>query len=1092
MATYTVTTGTSSSPYDFTAAGSRAAADVWNINGGYMRVDCDSRYGFNGTTAGVFGNIVLSATLGGSIEFNTTKVRLIPFSSGSGTVPAADTVIGTAGGASGKLIAVYSALNVAPTAAAAAMPATGFIKVRQWNGTTYANATALTGITATTSGVDEPGWIEIVGVDSSTVAVNRLNQFIVRGDYFTFRGVTTSGTRTTQYQAPTNGSLFYCPGIEVETGVGTGVYEFYPNIGSKTFLIANVATDAIRGKYCWVTTGGLISFGYDGTNSTGGYCPPAGLKIRVPNIFFLNCNATTTANVIPAATVITTRYAFNTSGGGVVDIDKACLGWYMNFTQPYSVALTNTSTFEAITLAECATPIAWSNVGVGQTAAISIATNALNVSLCFAGGTMTDCVWTRAALGTSGYYVTSWVDCSGFTITNEKMLSLTKNGNATSGSSTMTRVVSSTWNNALLGGGRILVVGCTNLKFNNSKYFDDIKQTTLIGTIPMYGWSLETAASINVTIDGLDFAGLTMVQPASGVLNIGVAGCSGVIIRNLGTAASPLNMGGSSVIDATWTRATTTMTVTKVAHGLKATDILAVVQSSDVAPKALTTATASLWTVATAPTADTFTVTVTNSGQTASQYLGYYPCVASCIVNIAGTGYATNPVKIQRCYTPNLRTGIITGSHDNSLKNILLENVWGSDWGVQTVPMLNANLKGIRSTLALAASASVYGTHFVDMYTSQDPTNKAAVAWSRVTTVATVTSANHGLKVGDQILVTVSSDTAAIVLGVKTLTQMTATATPANPSNTFTFTCLNAGGASGTLTFVPINGRVAIEMNEPSADTSAQVSLSNGSAFTSAGTIYMPKVGQSAIWTFPANIKGHASFPIAEAVMGGGTIGNYDISYSLDNAASWHNLYYPRPGGSGTSGQFTFTVTNATGVEIGDYAWGTGIAPNARVTNIVTNTITVNLANTATVSGVIRFNHLPFETVADPLVGFPLKVRITTSTTNSTGISSLYFFTYSSITDRAATYTMDVAPITVSGLVTGSRVKFTKVSDGTVLSNASEVGGVVSFPTNEYVGNIKIEARKATSAPYYQPWETVVTTQANVTTTATALQVLDE
>lgn len=67
--------------------------------------------------------------------------------------------------------------------------------------------------------------------------------------------------------------------------------------------------------------------------------------------------------------------------------------------------------------------------------------------------------------------------------------------------------------------------------------------------------------------------------------------------------------------------------------------------------------------------------------------------------------------------------------------------------------------------------------------------------WSRSTTTATITSAAHGLTTGQTIYNSVTSDAAAIVLGQVTVTVVDA--------NTFTFTCLNAGAASGTITYVP-------------------------------------------------------------------------------------------------------------------------------------------------------------------------------------------------------------------------------------------------------------------------------------------------
>ncbi len=1055
MATFTITT-----PVNIDTLASKVGSDTYNINGGYLTVDQHTRYGTNQNTSAGMGNITLSATLGGTIEFNSTLVRLIPYDTGTGNVPALGTTI-SKGSASGILLGVYSSLTVAPTTAGSAMPASGYILIRQWNETAYTTG-ALTGIGASATAADRAGWLEIVGVDALTTTVNRLNTFKVRGAYWDFLGTTTSGTRTTTYQIPTNGSLTYIPGVEVETSAGSNVYEFYPNAGSRTALIANINTDATRGKWCWITTGGAVSFGYDGTNSTGGYLPSSGLKIRVPNIFFQTCTAAgLTANSLPHAT-LATRMEFATTGGGAVDMDTCCMNWYMNFAQPFSVDLTNVFTFESMTMTECASPIAWSNVGVGQTGTANTRI-ALTMGLNFAGGTMTNCTWTRIAQEASGAYVTSWADCSGFTVTNNKFMSLLKAANATTGSATMTRVLNSTFTDTIIGGGRIFMIGCDTVTFTDTVYYDNIATTT--GTaLPMYVWDLGTAASYSLMFDGLSFGGLTLVQPYSGVLNIGIAGCVGIDLRNLGDASSPLDMGGSYV-DATWTRSTTTMTVTKTAHGLKTGDIIAVNMCSDVAPKAVTTTTATLWTLASAPTADTFTVTVTNAGQTTGQNLSYYPCMTGNLVNFVAGG-AANTVKIKRCYTPHLRTGIMT-TGDNSIKNLALEDVWGTEWGVQLVPMLNCEIKGLQSTPALTAQTSCYGTHFLDTYTTAQPANISAVSWARSTTIATVTSTAHGLRVGDQILVTVTSSAAAIVLGVKTITQITASASPVNTANTFQFTCLNAGSASGTLTFVPINGRVALQMNETTADTSSQVTLGGGAAFTSAGGLYMPVINDSVIFTYPYNLKGHGSFVIDEAVMAGGTIANYYITYSLDDGATYNNLSYPRTGAGGSNASTTVTMTSTTGVAVDDYVFGTNIAPLAKVVSIDSSTnITVSIANVGTVSGTLRFNQLPNESITSS-TGTPLKVKILTTTTNATAITSLYMKTNSTSTDRQATYALDTIDLTFTGLVTGSDVVIYEAGTSTVLNSVDANSGTTWTHTYETPSDVDVGVFLAGYVPYF-------------------------
>lgn len=1034
MATFTITAA-----QNIDELASKAGGDTYNINGGTLTIDQDSRGGLNGTTSASIGVMALSATLGGTVEIDARNVRLIPYNSGTGNVPAWNTSI-TIGGASGKLIGVYSALNVASTATGAAMPVSGWIKVKQWNGVAY-SAGALSGIGASATGADVAGWIEVVADEALNISVNRLNLFRVRGAWFELG--TTDGNRATTYQIPSNGVLQYHGGVWVETGTSTDVYEFYPCAGTATALAATIATDAVRGKYCWITSAGVLRFGHDGTNSTGGYIPPSGRRVRIPNVFLVNCTtAARTANVLPNAT-LATRPEFATTGGGALDINYASCSWYLNVSQAYSFNMTNTAVCTAIVASEIASYMTWSNVGVGQEAANTQI--GLTMSLCFAGGSFTDVTITRAAQAATGTYVASMSDLDGFTFTNCKFRSLTKAGNATSGSITATRVNNTEFVGTVLGGGRMLGTTCTNCNFTTTTYYDHPATTT--GTaIPMYAFDIASRCN-GMKFDGLDFGGLTLCQPYSGILNIGAAGCTNIKLRNLGTYEAPLDMGGAYV-DATWTRSTTTMTVTKTAHGLKTGDLIAVNVCSDVAPKAVTTTTATLWTVASAPTADTFTVTVTNAGQTAGQFLSYYPTMAGTLVNLAN-GAAANDIRIQRCYTPHLRTGVLVG--DNSSKNILLESVFGTEWGVQLVPELNATMKMIQSTPALTAQTACYGTHFFDFFTSAIPANVNDVAWSRVTTVASVTSNAHGLRVGDLVLVTATSDASAITKGQKTLTQIAAAASPQNPANVFNFTCLNAGGASGTLSFVPLHGRFAIQMNETTAETASQVTLSGGAAFTAAGGLYMPSIGQYAIFETPYYVLGHSSFPIAQAVMAGGTIGNYDITYAIDTGSGYSafkNLHYTRAGGGGSNGSTNVTMTSTTGVAVGDYVFGTNIAPNAKVSSITNaTTIVVDTANVGTVSGTLVFNQLPSE-AALPSTGFKIKVKIATSTVNATAITSLYFYTLSTATTRAYTYPLDTvaASLSLTGLKANSEVRVFRTSDDVELAGIEDSG--TSFTYN--------------------------------------------
>jgi len=999
MATFTITT-----PVNIDTLAAKTGGDVYNINGGALTIDQDSRYGLNQNTSASLGNMTLSATLGGSCTIDSTLVRLIPFNTGASTVPAAGTTISDGGGASGILIGVYSALNVAPTTAGSAMPAGGYIKIKQWNSVAFA-AGALTGISANATGADVAGWIEIVGDEAGLCTINRLNTFTINGAYYEVG--TTDGNRATTYQIPSNGTLQYHAGVEVETSAGSGVYEFYPCAGSLTALAANIATDSVRGKVCWISSAGVLRFGHDGTNSTGGYIVPTGCKVRIPNVFLANCTtAARTANVLPNAT-LATRYEFATTGGGALDIDKASIGWYMNINQPYSVALTNVGILTAAVFTEIASPIAWSNVNVGQEAANTQI--ALTLNLSFAGGTITNSKFTRAAQAASGAYVSSFTDINGFDFTNCAFVSYTKAANATTGSINAVRAVDCTFTTTKLGGGRAFLTTCTDVTFTTTTYYDH-PATTTTTAIPMYAFDIGTNC-LRCYFDGLTFGGLTLVQPYSGILNIGAAGCTDIKLRNLGTYASPLDMGGARVDAVAWTRVTTTATATSTAHGLKTNDIIYCLISSDVA--AITVAAK---TVASTPTANTFTFTCLNAGA-ASGTLSYYPTMAAALVALAASA-AANTVKIQRCYTPHLRTNIISG--DNSSKNVILESVFGDYINAPLTPMLNQYSKGIGATLPLTAQTSVYGTHWFDYWTNEVSPNLTSQAWTRVTTTATVTSTDHGLRTGMLITVSVSSSAAAIILGNKTVTVLT--------KDTFTFTCLNAGSASGTLDYVPLHGRFGILANEATSDTTAQYSIDAGvTAFTSAGGLYMPTVGDQITFTTPAYILGHLNFPVTEAVMAGGTLTNYTVTYAIDTGAgysSFKNLSYRRSGGGGTNGSTTITMTDTTGVAVNDYVFGTNVGPYAKVVSIDSSTdITVDIANIGTVSGILRFNQLPNEG-SIPSTGFKMKLRILTEATNATAITSLYAFTFSNSTTRAYQYPLDPVSATYSfsGLETGSEV----------------------------------------------------------------------
>lgn len=1023
MAIFTIT-----SSVNIDSLTGKTGGDTYNLAGGYLTIDQDSRYGLNQTISCSLGTSTISASLGGTIRIDGTAVRLIPYDTGTGNVPVSNTTI-SMGGASGLLLGVYSALNVAPTASGAAMPASGYIKIKQWNGVAY-SAGALSGISANCTGVDVAGWIEVAGDEAGLLTLNRLGSCVITGSYYEIG--TTDGTRATTYQIPSHGLLQYHAGVEVETSSSSGLYEFYTCAGTLSALSASIATDEIRGKVCWISTAGLLRFGHDGTNSTGGFIPPAGRKIRIGNVFLANCaTAARWANVLPAASPLT-RYEFATTGGGVLSIERASVSWYLNLNQPYSISLNNIGVCTVIVLTECASAISWNNVNVGQEAANTQI--ALTINYCFAGGTISNSTFTRAAQATA-VAVVSMTDNNDFTFTNCHSRSMVKAANAGATSFNVTRGNNFTFTNTTMGGGKMLLTTCADVTCTGTVYYDTPSLTTSVAVV-MYAFEVASNCT-RCTFDGLTFGGLRMVQPYSGILSILAAGCKEIKLRNLGTYASPLDLGDTIQEGVSWTRSTTTCTVTKVGHGLKTNDVIYVTQAS-VAATTITIASKTI----TRLTDDTFTFTCLNAGA-ASGTLTYFPSVTQTMVIIA-TSAAANDVRVQRCYASHLRTSPFTS--DNSSKNVLFESVFGDWTNTYLTPYLNGKTKGVSGIPVFTAQTSCYGTHFVNNFVGEFPQNTVAQAWTRSSTTATVTANGHQLRTGMFINVIVSSDESAITLGQKTVV-LAATA------NTFTFTCLNAGAASGTLTFVPLIDRFAIMMNESTAETSGQYTIDSGSAaFTSAGSLYMPNVNDQITFETPDYVLGYLNFPIAEAVMAGGTLTNYDVTYAINTGSgysSFKSLSYPRAGGGGSGASTTVTMTDTTGVQAGDYVYGTNINGNNTVVSVDNGTtITVSAANLGTVSGILRFSRLPLEGNI-PSTGFKMKIRFKTTTANLTAITSLLFYLSSTTTTRAYQYPLDQYTLTFTGLQNPSEVRIFDAANPTV-----EITGQEDVTTGTYSGLI--------------------------------------
>lgn len=1096
----------------------KAGADTYNINaGGYLTIDQDTRYGTNQNVNAALGNIVLSGG-GGDIEFNATKVRLIPYNTGTGNVPAYDTVV-TKDGAAGKLLGVYSALNVAPTAVGAVMPASGFIKVRQWGtvvdtaevsqidltfldvdtlasnvvyfdmedgsgpvaiyfndgfsppvlpgyrmievamttgiGGTDIDAAAalvaalntdgaftatrvdavvtitcattgprtditepafdsvpvsvltqgvtapgagLAGIAAVATGPDRAGWIEVVAVDVLTCQVNRLNTFKVRGEWYEIG--TTDGVRATTYQIPSHGLLVYHGGVFVETGPGTGAYNFFPSAGGTatvTATIANVETDSIRGRLCWIGTDGLLRFGHDGTNSTGGYCPPTGCKIRIGNVFFSGCtSAAKSDNAINAN--IADRYEFNTGGGGNIDIDRLSSAWYNYFQQCFNLTIVDSVFLSRLQFARTPIPITLTRCGIGPANATDHGA-ALEIFIA-RGGTLTDVVACKGpwANGMNAVTITEATDLVLTRLAvNFAQLRLHNNSNAISAGN----LDNCRFDDCTISG-RVQLSACKNTAINRLIYFDNRAGFPRLAV----GFSAVhfTAASSGCTLDGLSlvadgcgpFYSLVQTQYSA----------SGIKVRNIGSYASPLNLGGADRPGVGWTRSGSAATVTTPTdHLLRVGDYVLVYLADSVNAFG-----PNRYTVATVPSSTTFTFACNNNGALLG-ILSYRPAYTQ---NVISGGNGSSNIKVQRCHTRNSWDPV--SSLDITVTQLLVENSSGGLNGFVSGGNPAASSSVYRANyfgpFYYGGTFSSYGTHWVTGFFAELVPASGVATWTRSTTVLTVTRANHGLVSGLWVNVTVTSAEDACPIGV-----CSAAATVLN-KDVFTIVTDNVGPTSGTLEYTAAADRLFIEFNEPTALSASQVTIDAGTpVFNSQGGLFLRTVGDQITYESGV-ILGHTSFPPTVIETFGGVYSELHYTYAIDRGLGygpWENLSLSIQGSTGSwiAGTNVISLPDTAGIRVGDYVFhntSDRLFRNMQVTAIIdSETITVSgLAKVSGSNANFAFSHLPAEpTIGDS--GFRMKIRMLTIIPNAAAMRTLNFWAHSTAASRQLLYPLDPA-----------------------------------------------------------------------------------
>ncbi len=911
----------------------RSAGEAWTCNGGKLTIRTDTRWHANAPASmtGSLGATTVSATLGGGVLIDGRNVRWLPYNTGTGNVPAIGTSI-TQGGVSGYLLAVYDTLTSAPTAVAAAMPADGFIKFREVTGGAFSSG-ALTGIGASATGPDVTGWIEVV---QDQVTVNTISRkgtgHVVRGDWFYLDN--TTGTLGQVLQVPTNGggAATYCPGVWVETGVSSGVYEYWPELASASangWAVSHLGapeggTDR-RQRFVKGLGSGQMQFGETATQ------------------------ASTYAAITQAATYTWTN--------DVIAVTFTAHGWsvgqqvYLDFTS--GTGVDGVYTVEQVTSANAFTVASAGNgtsgnVTVAGKATITFTAHGLSqgqqVYLDATSGAMTDGTYEILSVTDANNYVVlipqnavstgnvtarftiGAVPVSGCRtrIPNVFLRQCTTGARATNARPHAT--IGSRPTFTTTGAGSIdHEYAYSDWYYNFAQPYAVRLQHTAAGYDAVAISECATAidmldggVSMNQTLDLVTFtltscfAGGTIDGwkfhrgnvPGANDHAVSVSLCAGQTFINCeaGIIQTPRSSGLSWNLSqsknltldtcrginggATTMTTCANVTITDYDHvdrfigrtnAVSATYAFAVQsKSADVMIDGVTEGYAG---TVSRVHAYAGLINITSSDRVTFRNAGTRAAPIGPATNFTNapnyvylSGGNNSAIKIQRAYLTCVRTSVLADT--NSDKDVVYESVSAPHLSTflpytVVVAALNAVVKGCKAPLLqTGANASVYGTHIQDYFTSWFR-QLSSYTWSA--NVVTVTFTAHGLQVGDLVYLKVTSGT---------LTSDWYYVRQVTGANTYTIYLTGSGTSGNAIAFRDLwagdntvlftaEGRIHIPMNEPTAETTPYVTLSGGAQFTSAPALTLPTSGSEVVFESQHTILGHYSFSPSPPILTG-------------------------------------------------------------------------------------------------------------------------------------------------------------------------------------------------------------------------------
>jgi hypothetical protein len=534
MAAITVTTNLNK---DDPLASIRLSGEATNINGGTFLINSDVRWGQN---TSVIGNVLLSQTLGGNFIIDASETWELPFTALSGVVPSLGS-IGTntvnSPTALGELLRVWETGSKTPLNAGDPLPATGWIKLRGKVGDFQAGQQVILPNESTIT-ITSPGkrsWIHFVGGSSNSISTSSIGMFETRGDWYELD--VTSGSRDQQIQYPVTD---ICPAIQIETSPGSNEYEWWLSAGGRWGAATKFVALDERGKFFGCTNQGVITLALSGANECG-FLPPAGCRIRIPNII-LSYSSSVNWNNNLQNTTLTSRFACNSVNYGYANLQFLCGALRLAVTNANAFNIRDCALFDQI-LFNNVQPFEFRNVAIGLSGTLS--QSAISILNSLNGATLKNITAVMYSSATASNGAIALADSENMVVEDVDLrvfggTTTVTRGSPSSSTLYATKVLNSAFKNLNLQGARFGLLDCDFIGIDRIRYCDPlIGETSYVNGQAAVSIAQSSAVTVN------DYAPLYTTIPNIHpyVAIVEMISSDNIDVRNLGDKFNVIDCG---------------------------------------------------------------------------------------------------------------------------------------------------------------------------------------------------------------------------------------------------------------------------------------------------------------------------------------------------------------------------------------------------------------------------------------------------------------------------------------------------------------------------------------------------------------------